>query len=796
MILRAGAPEFFATELLQLLERAARSIGRALEGHAQRLQLDHSLREAERSQRASHLLSEALKVATHATTEKKLLGEACQVVVNIGGYALCWMGLLLNDSSQTLELRAHAGRGVESFHDFRLSLADPDVSDSVTMTVLRSGKSLVRLPRQHADEVGSMHAFRLGLRAQLGLPLLRRGKVMGVIFVGADSEDAFSSAEVRNFEELAQELSLGLEQLRARQAQSVAEQRLTLNLHRFQAILSSRYAGILVMGADEHVQFCNTAFCRMFDLAESPDDLIGLPDALLQTMTRAALANPERELKRIRDVIERADPADVEEISISGGRTYLISFTPIMLDEQRHGHVWHFIDITERKIQEAEVERLAYFDPVTELPNRRRFLELMEQGLADVRLGGTQPALGVIGIDGFKHVNDQLGHAGGDAILRHLARRIADSLSEMDVLARLDGDVFSILLHAPGDERNLRDASNRILEALRQPVAYNGEVLHLSASLGWVPRYAPDIDAETHMRHAHLAMFAAKEQGRDRDQIYSEAIHLAEAGQRSMKARVASGLDDGSLVLVFQPIVHMDAATGTARVISVEALLRLRDGAQGLLPPAFFHHALDDITLARPIGRYVLRAALRVSETWLKMGLRLPISVNISTRHLMHSQFIADLDEAMAEHPQVGPSLLGIEITETGPLLDPARARLVIDECRARQHNVSLDDFGTGSASLSHVQQMDVGTLKIDQSFVRDILEAPRSIAIAAGILTTAQMLGITVIAEGIETEAQGELLISLGCRQLQGYAISQPMAAEAIPPWIASWTSHASWRM
>jgi EAL domain-containing protein (putative c-di-GMP-specific phosphodiesterase class I) len=261
-----------------------------------------------------------------------------------------------------------------------------------------------------------------------------------------------------------------------------------------------------------------------------------------------------------------------------------------------------------------------------------------------------------------------------------------------------------------------------------------------------------------------------------------------------MKARVAGALDDDGMALLFQPIVAIDADSITPRVVGAEALLRLRDAALGLLPPALFHHTLDDARLARPIGRYVLDAALRANRVWLDQGVRLPVSVNISTRHLMHPNFIADLDEALATHTDIDATLLGIEITETGPLLDPARARVVIDECRARGVIVSLDDFGTGSASLSHIQKMDVGTLKIDQSFVRDILVESRNIAIAAGIITTARLLGITVIAEGIETEAQGELLISLGCRQLQGYIIAHPMPAEAIPAWVAAWSPPAAW--
>jgi len=796
LILRSSTPEFFMPELLQLLERVALSVRHALEGDAQRTRLDQSLLAAERSQRALRLLSETLKAATHASTELDLLSETCRVVVDVGAYPVCWIGLLTNDVEPTLELRAHAGRGAQSYQSLKLRLADPDVSASVTAAAFRTGEPVVKLMDEGGEESWASHARQLSLGALLGLPLHLRGQVGGVVVIGAEAVDAFSSAEIRVFEEMAKELSLGLEHLRASRAQELAEKQLQANLHRFQAILASEYAGVLVIDKTEHIQFCNATFCRMFDLAGTPEQLIGLSSTQVADKIRMAFADPERELNRISAIFLRDEAVDVEEISISRGRTYLRSFAPLMLDDQPCGRVWHLIDITERKAQEAQIERLAYYDPVTALPNRPLFFELLERALGLAQRHRALLAVGVMDLDDFKPLADQHGHEAGNQVLKEIACRIKASLNEGDVVARLGGDVFAVLLTDPGSQRDMLLVSHRILEAIRRPVAWHGELLHLSVSVGWTLYPQDDGDAETLMRHASLAMFAAKDRGRDRDQLYSPAIELAGMEQRSMKTRMADALDDGSLVLLFQPIVAIDAKSSIPRVVGVEALLRLRDKALGLIPPAKFHHVLDDARLARPIGRYVMDAALRTSEAWLQQGLRLPVAVNISTRHLMHPQFLADLDEVLSAHPAVDATLLGIEITETGPLLDLAGARLVIDECRARRVKVSLDDFGTGSASLSHVQQMDVATLKIDKSFVRDILmEHHRNIAIAAGILTTARLLGITVIAEGIETEAQGETLIALGCRQLQGYAIARPMPAEAIPGWMATWIPPATWR-
>ena len=226
----------------------------------------------------------------------------------------------------------------------------------------------------------------------------------------------------------------------------------------------------------------------------------------------------------------------------------------------------------------------------------------------------------------------------------------------------------------------------------------------------------------------------------------------------------------------------------------MEALLRLNDTGQELIEPASFMHVLDDPQLARPIGRYVLDEALRRCQAWMREGISIPVSINISTRHLLHPAFFSDIDAALDTYPDVMDVGFGIEVTETGPSMDHAHAKAVIEECRRRGIRVGLDDFGTGSASLSHIQQLDIEHIKLDQSFVRDILSDERNMAIAAGVITTARMLAKTVIAEGVETAEQGDLLASLGCHQLQGFSISRPLAAEAVPAWVTGWVPPASW--
>ncbi|MDE2154622.1 MAG: EAL domain-containing protein [Xanthomonadaceae bacterium] len=448
----------------------------------------------------------------------------------------------------------------------------------------------------------------------------------------------------------------------------------------------------------------------------------------------------------------------------------------------------------EQKARDTEVERLAFYDVVTGLPNRRLLFDLLEQARAQAMRQQSLLAVGILDLDRFKSVNDMIGHAGGDRVLVEASARILGMLREADVVARFGGDEFALVICGLDSKEQLDAISRCILQALRTPFELKNEQVCISASVGWTLFPLDGSDAEGLVRHADLAMYAAKEEGKDRGLLYEPAMELEQMRLQAMRERIAQALVQSRLQLLYQPIVYIDGLPGLPGVAGMEALLRLQDDEQGLIEPADFMHVLDDPQLARPIGRYVLDEALRQCQAWVQAGISIPVSVNISTRHLLHPAFFNDIDAALDAYPQVMDVGFGIEVTETGPSMDRARAKVVIEECRRRGIRVGLDDFGTGSASLSHIQQLDIEHIKLDQSFVRDILSDERNMAIAAGVITTARMLAKAVIAEGIETLGQGDLLASLGCHQLQGFSISRPMFGSAVSGWVNQWVPPASW--
>jgi diguanylate cyclase (GGDEF)-like protein/PAS domain S-box-containing protein len=793
LTIRATHVDFFSPRMIELLQQTAISIGFGLEAHEQRARLLLSVRDEARQRRALRLLSEMIKLVTHSDDEQALLTGACHVVRTIGGYRAAAIGLLDAGSPGRVQQRAHDGMDGLALLDIEPGQIHHTPAAAMVVSALATG-----MPRS-SHSAAAIHVDPLAAsdsaegQSLLALPLRVDGAIAGCLLVCSPSTDAFGEIEIQAFAEMAVELGLGIQMQRAHAARLAAEQELRFNLQYFRTVLANQHAGILVMSEDDCVEFANDAFCAMFGLTESPDELKGKPTAWLDTHLRPAYGDPEAWELRTRQILQQNLPVKGDEVTTSDGRILLRDFMPVRIGDVPSGRLWHHRDISQQKMHEARVERLAFYDVVTGLPNRRLFFELLGQACPQAKAQGTLLAVGVLDLDRFKSVNDTIGHGGGDHVLAEASSRIVGMLREADVLARFGGDEFALLI--PGlDSREQLDVISRcILQVLRVPFNLMGEQLYLSASIGWTLFPLDDADAEGLVRHADLAMYQAKDEGKDRGLLYEPAMELEQVRLQAMRERIAQALHQGQLQLLFQPIVYIDGLPGLNGVAGMEALMRLCDSDE-MVEPGKFMHVLDDPQLARPIGRYVLDEALRCCQSWIRAGASIPVSVNISTRHLLHPAFFTDIDAVLETYPDVMDVGFGIEVTETGPTMDHARAKEVIEECRRRGIRVGLDDFGTGSASLSHIQKLDIEHIKLDQSFVRDIISNDRNMAIAAGVITTARMLAKVVIAEGVETAEQGDLLASLGCHQLQGFWISRPMRPERVPDWVAGWVPPASW--
>ena len=451
-----------------------------------------------------------------------------------------------------------------------------------------------------------------------------------------------------------------------------------------------------------------------------------------------------------------------------------------------------FSDITLLKEHEEQLNYLAHYDALTQLPNRVLLADRLHQAMAQAQRSGQPVAVILLDLDGFKAINDSHGHLIGDQLLRQVAAQMQQALRAGDTLARLGGDEFVAVLTDLADIEASMPQLTRLLAAAAQPQVCGAVTLQVTASLGvtFYPQ-ADAIDAEQLLRQADQAMYQAKLAGKNRYQVFSAVQDRRLRATHDLLARLRRALRDQELVLYYQPKVNMR----TGEVIGAEALIRWQHPEQGLLPPAAFLPASEDQPLAIEIGDWVIATALTQMDTWQAAGLVIPVSVNIGARQLQQPDFVARLRTRLAEHPALPPDSLTVEVLETSALEDLAHVAQVIAACRQSGVPCALDDFGTGYASLTYLKRLAVAQLKIDQSFVRDLLDDPEDLAILEGVMRLATAFHCQVIAEGVETLAQGVMLLQLGCELAQGYAIAHPMPAAEIPAWLAGWRSDPGWR-
>ena len=450
-----------------------------------------------------------------------------------------------------------------------------------------------------------------------------------------------------------------------------------------------------------------------------------------------------------------------------------------------------FSDISVIKEQQHKLERIAHYDALTHLPNRVLLADRLRQGMLQAQRHNDLLAVAFVDLDGFKEINDSHGHEAGDQLLITIAARMKHALRDGDTLARMGGDEFVVVLANLDDLSANAPILNRLLAAVAQPIAFGDAMLQVSASIGVTlfPQVA-DVDADQLLRQADQAMYQAKLAGKNRCHVFDSTLDSDIRDHHEQLERIRRALQENQFVLHYQPKVNMRSGT----VIGAEALIRWQQPEVGLLAPGEFLPAIEEHPLAISIGEWVIDSALHQIELWQAQGLTIPVSVNIGAYQLQQSNFVQRLREILAEHPQVSPSSLKLEVLETSALEDITGVSDVIEACRQMGIQFALDDFGTGYSSLTYLKRLPVSELKIDQSFVRDMLDDPDDLAILEGVIGLASAFRRQVIAEGVESVEHGSMLLELGCDLAQGYGIARPMPAQNFPAWAANWRADPAW--
>jgi diguanylate cyclase (GGDEF)-like protein/hemerythrin-like metal-binding protein/PAS domain S-box-containing protein len=450
-----------------------------------------------------------------------------------------------------------------------------------------------------------------------------------------------------------------------------------------------------------------------------------------------------------------------------------------------------FADISGLKEQQKHLEYIAHYDALTGLPNRILLSDRLHQAMLHAHRNKSTIAIIYLDLDGFKEINDSYGHNIGDKFLTIIANRMKKTLRECDTIARLGGDEFVAVLHNLGNHKECKPMINRLLQAASETVTIEKCDMKVTASLGVTFFDDKDtFDADQLLRFADQAMYQAKLAGKNRFHIF-DAVH--DENIRTQHANIEiieTALKNNEFMLYYQPKVNMKKGT----VVGLEALIRWNHKTKGILTPGYFLPMIKGDLLSIQIGEWVLNEAFEQIECWKKEGLEIVVSINIDALHLLSGSIFNYLKKLFNKYPTVKPNNIILEVLETSAIEDIEKVSQIMETCKKIGINFALDDFGTGYSSLTYLKRLPVSELKIDQSFVRDMLFDTDDLAILEGIISLATAFRRDIIAEGVENIKQGQILLQLGCEVAQGYFIAYPMPAENIVKWINTWKPNVLW--
>jgi len=471
-----------------------------------------------------------------------------------------------------------------------------------------------------------------------------------------------------------------------------------------------------------------------------------------------------------RDFAIRADESHAREV-----RQLAAAFNQLLVQIEQRDHSLAR-ELTEKSEAQQRLAQLAHFDPVTGLHNRHYFNQSVER-----TLGGrpnTQPiAVMFVDLDDFKQVNDSLGHATGDALLREVARRLAGSLRKTDIVCRLGGDEFALILQLADGTAEASAVAAKLLAALSMPVRIGDHEMFIGASIGVALASAGEIDQGELLRRADVAMYEAKAAGKGIYRIFEDQMTVRASRRAGMTQRLRAAIEADSLRLAYQP--QVDLLDG--RVLRVEALLRWHDEELGSVSPIEFIRLAEETGSIHALGQWVLDRACRDARTMSeRLGRPMAVAVNISMRQLCDPGFADLIDDTLARYQLTG-HILELEVTESSLLADWVDVEETLARLRASGVQLAVDDFGSGFSSLRSLRRLPVQRLKIDSGFIANVPSDPADTAIVSAILGLARQLKLGVVAEGVETRAQLELLRELGCEAGQGYLFQRPMTLDAL---------------
>jgi diguanylate cyclase (GGDEF)-like protein/PAS domain S-box-containing protein len=735
--------------------------------------------------RAYRTLSEGNRTLTHALDEVSLMKNICDVIVNTGKFALAWVGLVVHDEAKSIQVAAASG-SAEWLKGATLTWGESDPErTSVVGSVIRSGESLVI--DDMANDPSMRYAIeqisKYGLKSLCCFPLKVADETFGVISIVSNESESFATSEVGLLAELADDLAFGIDRLRHLELMQSQQTLLREGEEKFRIAFEQNSAPMVISSLDDRMVAANDAFCELVGF--SREELIG-QDSIQFTLPED-IGITEQLHSQLKD--EGVDRVHyVKRYQRKDGRIVVteVSRTPA---RDADGRTMYFMsserDITEERALAEQLSHQALHDSLTDLANRTLFQDRLESARDRiVRFGGLGAIL-LIDLDDFKGVNDTYGHMVGDQLVSAVALRLLELMGDADTLSRIGGDEFIYLAEGLRSKVEVDEIAERILASLAEPFEINGVYFEQRASIGIVAWDRSTADSSALMQDADVALYEAKRIGKNRYVYADLAMHERAVDHFSLIQELRRAISNDELVMHFQPIVDMLSLT----ICGFEALMRWPHPTMGDIPPGDFIPLAEQTDLILELGKIALRKSLRAARDWPTPSgsSSAPyVTVNLSAHQFRDANLVATIADILDENG-VDPQRLVIEVTESVTLSDGEQSLERIAELRAIGIRLALDDFGTGFSSLSYLLRFSPDIIKIDRYFVEDSTTGSANSALLESILNLGLRLNMTIVAEGVETSPQYELLRDLGCQLGQGFLWSAAVPGAKVAELIHS---------
>ena len=690
--------------------------------------------------------------------------------------ANCFAIHLFSQDQGTLR-QAFCMRGDEVRSDAVLGIAIDDPQSNLA----RCAREQVDIVINGVSDGRPTDAILADVQSLMFAPLISGKHLLGVLTVQLQQPNAYGEREFSIVRTLCAYGVIALDNAAAYNVLEAARRQSALQEQelRVAAVAFESQEGMLISNETQIILRINTAFTAI--MGYTAEDVRGRG----ANMFRSARQGPEFYVALQDSVINEGAWQGEYWARHKDGKIFplWLSITAVHAEDGAVTHyVFTLVDITERKLAEDEIRNLAFYDPLTNLPNRRLLIDRLRHALIKSERSNDMGALLFVDLDNFKKLNDTRGHDVGDMLLAEVGQRLVGCLRDGDTVARLGGDEFVILLEGLGLEavesaERAEVVSGKVLSSLNMPYELDGMQHFSTPSIGVSLFHGQDVTLDDILKQADLAMYQAKAAGRNTVRFFDPRMQAAVSAHAAMEADFRRALQHGEFFLLYQPQV-----SGNGRVIGAEALVRWLHPENGTISPAHFIPLAEEIGLIVQLGAWILEAACAQLQRWSAQShtAHLTLAVNISARQFHDADFV-NLVLQMLEKYRIGSGKLKLELTESLLLKDVDNVVSIMNALKERGVSFSLDDFGTGYSSLSYLKRLPLAQLKIDQSFVRDIFTDVNDVAIVRAIVMLSQSLGLSVIAEGVETREQKEFLEASGCHTFQGYLFGRPAPAEML---------------